>query len=69
MIRNLVLLLTILALIFIAANQNPPSRMVEVAYCVVDVRAAGKNPLTGEYEYGWAKMYRPCSEQDIFRQI
>lgn len=60
--RAFILTCTILALIFIAANQNPPSRMVEVAYCVVDVRAAGRNPLTGEYEYGWAKMYRPCEE-------
>lgn len=66
MIRDLVLTLTILALIFMAANQNPPSRMVETPYCVVDVRAAGKNPLTGEYEFGWVQMYRPCSEQDRF---
>lgn len=68
MIRCLILTLTILALIFMAANQNPPSRMVQTDYCVVDMRVAGKDDL-GHWRFGWGKMYRPCVEQDIFREI
>lgn len=66
LIRDLVLTLTILALIFMAANQNPTSRMVQTDYCVIDMRVAGKHPLTGEWIYGWGQGYGPCNQQDKF---
>ena len=65
MIRSLVLTLTILAIIFLAANQPPPARMVEVPYCVVDFRAAGKDQF-GVWHYGWGEGYGPCHLQDRF---
>ena len=63
--RALILLLTILAVIFLAAHRNPPSRMVEVPYCVVDKRMAGKDPF-GRWQFRWGEMYAPCSQQDRF---
>lgn len=43
-IRDLVMTLTFLALIFMAANQNPPHRMVQSDYCPIDYRAASYVP-------------------------
>lgn len=69
MIRDLVLTLTILAIIFLVANRPPPSRMVQVDCCVVDQHVAVKNPTTGEWMTGWGKGYAPCDQQDIYRNI
>ncbi len=63
--RAAVLLLAILALVYMGAHQNPPSRMVETPYCVVDTRAAAKDAL-GNWHIFWSEMYAPCSQQDRF---
>lgn len=66
--RDLILTLTILSLIFIAANQPQPVKDNQVSYCVVDVYQGAKD-RQGNWHFGWAPMYRPCSEQDIYREI
>ncbi len=63
--RIVVLLLTAIALIYMGAHQNPPSRMVETPYCVVDTRAAAKDQQ-GHWHIFWTEMYAPCSQQDRF---
>ena len=68
MIRDLILTLTILALIGIAANQSH-IKTVQVAYCVIDYKAAGKHPITGETVTGWARGYGPCSFLDRYEFI
>jgi hypothetical protein len=67
-IRDLVLTLTLVALIFLAAHQPTPVKTVQVDYCVVDKRVAGQD-ARGMWHFGWGKLYAPCSEQDIFRNI
>jgi hypothetical protein len=63
--RDLVLTATFLAIIFLAAHRNPPSRMVETPYCVVDKRVAVKD-LLGNWNFSWGKAFAPCSQQDRF---
>jgi hypothetical protein len=63
-----VLIGAICGIIFLASHRErplPPSRMVEVPYCVVDRRVAGKDEL-GRWHFAWGEMYSPCSEQDRF---
>jgi len=69
MIRDLVLALTICAIIHILANQHYVSRLVQTDYCVVDRRIAMTNPVTGKIEFAWGRGYGPCNQQDIFREI
>ncbi len=64
-LNNLVLVLTILAIIFLAAHRPPPSRMVEVPYCVVDKRMAAKDQF-GRLHFFWGEQYAPCNQQDRF---
>ncbi len=66
--RDAILTATILALIFIAAHWPQPVKSVEVPYCVVSYKAAGKD-AAGEWHTGWAYGYGPCSLQDSYRQI
>jgi hypothetical protein len=63
--RDLILTATILAIIFLAAHRNPPSRMVEVPYCVVDQRYAVKD-RSGKWHFGYTDAYGPCHLQDRF---
>lgn len=66
--RDLILTLTILAIIFAAANRPQPVKDNQAAYCVVDVYQGSKDRF-GNWHFGWGPMYRPCSEQDIYREI
>lgn len=67
-IRAGILAVTICLIIFAIYNQPRPVSDHQVAYCVVDKRVAGRDEQ-GEWHFGWGKMYAPCSEQDIFRNI
>lgn len=73
MIRDLVLTVTILSIIFMAVHQPRPSRMVETPYCVVD-RLIGSKELAIkdgkpvlEWKFEWGEVYAPCSQQDRFK--
>jgi hypothetical protein len=67
--RDLILTLTILSIIFIAANRPQPVKDNQTPYCVMDVYQGYKDQF-GNLKTGWGKMYRPCSEQpDIYRDI
>jgi hypothetical protein len=66
--RDLILTLTILSIIFIAANRPQPVKDNQTPYCVVDVLQAAKDRF-GNWQTGWGKMYGPCSTQDIYREI
>lgn len=65
-LRAILVAATIAALASLGFDRNPPSRMVETPYCVVDYRAAAKDPMTCEWVEFWTAGYRPCSEQDRF---
>jgi hypothetical protein len=67
-IRDLILTLTLLAVIFVAAHQPAPVKTVQVDYCVITYRAAGKDE-SGQWHFGWARGYGPCYLQDIYRNI
>ena len=68
MTRAVIIAATFAALIALYEDRNPPSRMVQVDYCPVDTRVAGQDEA-GEWHFGWAKMYRPCTELDRFENI
>lgn len=61
--------LTITLSIWMSAHQPAPVSDHQVPFCVISMYVAGKNPLTGEYEFGWGQGYGPCSQQDIYRHI
>ncbi len=65
MILAVIVSATIAALFCLWKDRNPPSRMVEVPYCPVDVKVGAKDEL-GEWHIGWTKMYRPCTELDRY---
>lgn len=67
MMRDLILTLTILALVFIFAHQPAPVKTVQTDYCVITYKAAGKD-LLGNWHIGWAKGYGPCSQLDRYEQ-
>ncbi len=67
--RDLILTLTVLALIFIADNWPRAVKDNQVPYCVVTFKAARPLPDGSGYETGWAQGYGPCSQQDIYREI
>lgn len=66
--RDFILTLTILGIIFAIDHQPRPVKDNQTAYCVVDVYQGAKDQL-GNWHFGWGPMYRPCSEQDIYRNI
>jgi hypothetical protein len=66
--RSLVLLLTILALIYMAANWPRPVEVVETKYCVIDFPAAYKD-RDGKWVKVWGRGYGLCSEMDRFEFI
>lgn len=80
MIRDLVLTLTILAIVFLAANQPPPILVSRVDYCAGVVRRSAWKELlleNGEpvikdgklatyYRFGWGETWGPCSELDRY---
>lgn len=62
--RSLVLLLTILALIYMAANRPQPVEVVEVRYCPVNYWTWME--VDGRRVRYWHKMYGPCSDMDRY---
>lgn len=66
--RDFVLTVTILAIIFTADNWPRPVKDNQVAYCVVSVYQGAKDQ-EGNWHFGWGPMYRPCAEQDVYRNI
>ena len=63
--RSLVLLLTILALIYMAANRPQPVEVVEVKYCPV-MYWTWVEGADGRSVKLWHKMYGPCSDMDRY---
>lgn len=59
---------TIAALFSMWRDTPEPARLIQVDYCVVDKRVAGKDEL-GNWHFAWGEMYAPCNQQDRFRQI
>jgi hypothetical protein len=68
MIRAIVLAATIAALFTMWMDRPAPVKSVEVPYCVISEKVAGRD-ADGEWHTGWARGYGPCSRQDIYRQI
>ena len=70
MIRDGILTVTILALIYILDNSPRPVReYISPDYCVIDYLAGRKHPLTGELQTAWVTGYGVCSLQDRYREI
>lgn len=69
MIRAVIFSATVAALVVVWRDQPKPVQTVQVAYCVIDQRVAGKHPITGEWVFAWAQMYGPCDQQDKFFEI
>jgi len=69
MIRAVILSATIAALVTMWRDNPEPVKDNQAPYCLVDVLQAMRHPLTGEIMTGWGPMYRPCSEQDSYREI
>lgn len=61
--------ITIAALIALAADRPPASRLVQTDYCAVDQPVMARNPRTGKSKKMWVPGYAPCSQQDIYREI
>lgn len=68
MIRAVIFSATIAALLCMYLDRPKPVKAVQVDYCVADKRVAGKDE-NGEWHFAWGKMYAPCDQQDIFRDI
>jgi len=68
-VRDAILTATIVALIFLAAHRPPIVKDNQTPYCQVDVLQSMRHPFTGEKVSAWGPMYRPCGEQDIYREI
>lgn len=67
--RDLILTLTILAIIFTADNWPKPVKAAEVVpYCIITYKALGKD-MFGRKVVGWASGCGLCSLQDIYREI
>ena len=47
---------------------SPPLEYPAVSYCVITYKTAGKDPL-GNYHFGWAKGWGPCSLLDRYENI
>lgn len=84
MLRDAILTATILALIYIAANQPKPVKDMQVSYCEIDQRKASKafgiypdgSPALDEngkqrwlWQFSWEKAFGPCSELDRYETI
>lgn len=68
MIRAVVLAATFATLIILWADQPAPAKLVQVDYCKIEYKAARKD-FWGEWEYGWASGYGPCSLLDRYENI
>jgi hypothetical protein len=68
MIRNLILTITVLAIIFIADHAPRPVKDHQEPFCVITEHVAVKMP-DGSYRTGWGQGFGPCRLQDIYREI
>lgn len=68
MIRDLILTVTILCIVYIAAHQPPPVKTVQVDYCVIEYKAAAKDRF-GIWHEGWARGYGMCRYLDRYENI
>lgn len=68
MIRAVIVSATIAALIIGWLERPTPVKSVQVDYCVIDYKAAGKDQF-GNWHTGWAKGYGPCTLLDRYEQI
>lgn len=68
MIRAVIFSATISALLCMYLDRPKPVKVVQTDYCMVDKRVAGKDDM-GRWRFAWGKMYAPCSQQDIYRNI
>jgi hypothetical protein len=66
--RCLVLLLTILALVYMAANQPKPVRAVEVKYCSDVIYWKWAEAEWGRKVKLWYLGWGPCSEMDRYEE-
>ena len=66
--RDLILTLTILAIIYTAAHPPQPVKDNQTPFCVISERVAQKD-MFGNWHVGWGQGYGPCSLQDIYREI
>jgi hypothetical protein len=67
-VRDLILTLTILSIIFAAANRPQPVKDNQTPYCVIVEWTAQKDRF-GNWHTGWGQGYGPCHLQDIYREI
>lgn len=65
MIRSVIVAATVAALIALWIDRPKPVKSVQVDYCPITVRGAAKDEI-GEWHFGWAQMYGPCSLLDRF---
>ncbi len=68
-LRNLILTVAILGLIFVGHHWPRAVKDNQTPYCVVTFKAARPLPDGSGYETGWAQGYGPCDQQDIYREI
>jgi hypothetical protein len=70
MIRAIILSATIAALVTMWMDQSAPFKATKSAdYCLIDYKAAGRHPLTGERVEFWTQGYGTCDLQDKFFEI
>lgn len=68
-IRNLILTVAILGIIFAADNWPKPVKAAEaVPYCRITYKAAGRD-IFGNWQSGWVTGYGPCSLLDRYEEI
>lgn len=65
--RDAILTLTLLACIFLWANQPTAVKKVQVDYCVIGMHAAGYDKEHKLHRF-WTYGYGPCSQLDRYEQ-
>lgn len=68
LIRSIILAATAVALVCLWLDRPAPVKAVQVDYCVIDYPAAARD-AAGEWHYGWAHGYGPCSLLDRYENI
>lgn len=68
MIRATVLSVTAICVWFLWKDRPTPVKAVQVDYCVIDFKAAAKDPF-GNWQSAWVQGYGMCSLQDKYFNI
>ena len=66
--RDLILTLTILAIIYTADNWPKPVKDNQTPFCVISERVIQKD-IFGNSSVVWGRGFGPCKLQDIYREI